>query len=270
MKKLSRVYIPKTFLRNNVNTLFDLVSQKRFDKAKERWRTLKQNTVKYYGSRGRNYNRFLTIFKKGDYILSRRPVEANVERMHSLLFDFSKAMRGVNINRDMDPKSLVKQKTREIYREMLEDYRGIFSLSTARKSSEDLIYSHIDSLGESLMQLRDLQDEIENLNDIELIVRYNRIRRQIGACDSILPRIAESFRMSSVKNSFQKEFKKLFSLIEDFMFPVKTASLYGNEDEILEMIKDGKSIQEIADEFDVTANEMSVFIEDELQKEEKK
>jgi|APFre7841882654_1041346.scaffolds.fasta_scaffold00775_17 hypothetical protein len=231
-----------------------------FGEAKASWNSLKNNVIKFYGIKGKDYKSFEECFRNGEWYLSRMSVDLNKTRMQDILREISMLMKGKTKEFESGDKGAVFGHLKELYEDMIENYRIIFS-RVAKHEYVKECRAYADILGDDLMELRDMEVAFNKLGNHSIYIKYNAIRRQVGQCESILPRLGEAFRTAQVKSMFQQRFGDLFALIEDLLAPVQEQDFAPHEEKIKKMWEKNKSINEIATELGLNANLLAVYIE---------
>ena len=229
------------------------------------WGSLKNNIIKFYGIKGFDYKTFEEDFRNGDWYLSRSPINLNKTRMQELLRKVSLLMRGKTKEYEAGSKQAILNHVNELYADLIENYRIIFARVSKMEYAKEC-RAYADIIGDDLMELRNMEPDFNKLNDYELYKRYNMIRRQIGKCESVLPRLNEAFRTSQVKSNFQERFSELFQLLEDLMSPVQEYDFASYNEDIVKLWKDGKTIPEIAKALTLNPNTLAVHIEQLIEK----
>lgn len=240
--------------------MYDHVNHGRFGEAKTSWSSLKNNVIKFYGIKGKDYKTFNECFKNGDWYLSRISIDLNKNRMQDILRQISLFMKGKTKEFETGDKNAIFSHMKELYGDLIENYRIIFSRVAKMEYAKEC-RAYADIIGDDLMELRDMESAFNKLGDHNIYVRYNAIRRQIGQCESVLPRLSEAWRTAQVKSMFQQRFGDLFQMIEDLLAPVQEQDFAPLEEKIIKMWDKKKTISDIASELSLNANLLAVHIE---------
>lgn len=221
---------------------------------------MKNNVIKFYGIKGKDYRHFDECFRHGDWYLTRMSVDLNKNRMQDVLREISMLMKGKTKEFERGDKGAVYSHLKELYGDLIENYRIIFSRVAKQEYAKEC-RAYADIIGDDLMELRDMETAFNKLGDHNIYVRYNLIRRQVGQCEAILPRLSEAWRTAQVKSTFQQRFGDLFGLIEDLLAPVQEQDFAPHEEKIIKLWNKSKSVNDIATELGLNANLLAVHIE---------
>lgn len=257
--------VSKHDVKVGINRLYDFVGDGNFVKGKNEWRLLKRNIIKYYGAKGREYESFIGFFDDGDYLLTRVSIDENQNRMYTVLLGIARMIQGGGEAYVKGEREGILARTKEIYTDLLENYRliSVKAPTNEKVRRECIALSNI--MADALMELRNIERAYDQLGDYKLYVKYNAVRRQIGKCESVLPRLIDAFRTAQVKQNFQKEFGTLFERLEDLLTPVQEVNLKDYEDEIIRLFGDGKTLREIAGELNVNVNALAIYMEEHME-----
>jgi len=246
--------------------MYDCIGSADFHHVDRACEIFNLDIVKYYGLHGKTYDSFKQFFYDGDYILTRVSVQSNQERFYEMLYKMSILIKsgGFTVEVGTDARVQLLAKMKELYTDILESYRllSVKSPHTDRVKEECIVLT--DVIGDSLMELRDLEPDFNKLGDYNLYSKYNVVRKQIGKCESSIPRIVDAFRTQAVKQKIEKEFGELFSAIEDVLAPVQEKNLKDYEDKILKLFGEGKTIEEIAKELNVNPNTLAIYMNEHM------
>jgi len=249
----------KQDVKSHLSQMYDFVNHGKFNDSAQTWKNLKNHIVKFYGIKGADYETFKKCFADGDWYLSRVPIDLNKNRMQEILRKMSLLIKGKTDKFESGDKKTVLAYMKELYTDLLENYRIIFSRVAKMEYAKEC-RAYADVMGDELMELRDMEPAFAKLNDYNIYLKYNIVRRQIGQCESVLPRLVEAFRTAQVKSQFQREFGILFQGIEDLLSPVQMYDFASHEEEIIKLWSQGKTIPEIATSMTVDANALAVYM----------
>lgn len=260
--------VSKHEIKVGINRVYDFVGDGNFDNGETEWNMLKQNIIKFYGSKGREHEVFDDCFNDGNWILSRVVTDENKRRMYEVLLKIAQLLQGGGEAYREGKREGIFARTQDIYTDLLENYR-IFAIKNPTNEKvrlECIALSNI--MGDALMELRNIEKDYDKLGDHKLYAKYNAVRRQIGKCEGVLPRIIDAFRSSQVKNNIQKEFSILFERLEDLLSPVQEVNLKDYEDKIIQLFSEGKTLDEIASVLNVPVNTLAIYIQDNMKTED--
>jgi hypothetical protein len=235
------------------------VNKGKFSEARLTWLQLKNNIIKFHGLKGIDYKPYEEAFSKGDWLLSRTPIDFNRIRMQENLRNISLLIKGKTKEIIEGNKDAILARVKEIYHTIIENYRYIFSRVAKREYVKECRV-FVDVIGDDLMELRDMEQYFSKLNDHNLYVKYNSVRKQVGVCEAILPRLVEAFRTAQVKGQFHRDFAVLFEKIEDLLVPLTDVDISAREEEIIKLWSSGKTIPEIAKEINIDVNALAVYM----------